>query len=59
MVDNREIMRLVSLKYSQRMIESSAGSSRHTINAVLTAAKNAGIAWPHTENVRWNIIGIC
>ena len=41
MVDYREILRLISLKYSQRMIESSAGSSRHTINAVLTAAKNA------------------
>jgi transposase len=51
MVDYREILRLDSLKYSQRMIESSAGSSRHTINAVLTAAKNAGIAWPLDENV--------
>lgn len=51
MVDYREILRLASLKYSQRMIESSAGSSRHTINAVLTAAKNAGITWPLDENV--------
>ncbi len=51
MVDYREILRLASLKYSQRMIESSAGSSRHTINAVLTAAKNTGIEWPLDENV--------
>ena len=51
MVDYREILRLASFKYSQRMIESSAGSSRHTINAVLTAAKNAGIAWPLDEHV--------
>ena len=51
MVDYREILRLASLKYSQLMIESSAGSSRHTINAVLTAAKNAEITWPLNENV--------
>ena len=31
MVDYREILRLASLKYSQRMIESSAGSSRHAM----------------------------
>lgn len=51
MVDYREILILASLKYSQWMIESSAGCSSHTINAVMTAAKNSGIAWPLTENV--------
>lgn len=51
MVDYREILRLASLRHSQRTIASSVGSSRHTINAVLTAAANSGIEWPLDEDV--------
>ena len=51
MVDYREILRLASLKHSQRTIASSVGSSRHTINAVLAAAADSGIEWPLDEDV--------
>lgn len=46
MVNYREILRLCSLGYSQRQIEASIHSSRHTISYVLNAAKSAGILWP-------------
>lgn len=51
MVDYREILRLTSLKYSQRSIESCVGSSRHTIRAVQEAAKTAGVKWPECESM--------
>lgn len=46
MVDYREILRLHHEGYSQRQIERSVGSSRHTITQVLSTAEALGVAWP-------------
>lgn len=49
MVNYREILRLQSLGYSQRKIEASVGSSRHTINEVLLIAEQQNLKWPDCE----------
>ncbi len=46
MIDYREILRLKSLEYSKRSIESSIGCSRHTIRNVLNAADAIELEWP-------------
>ena len=45
MTNYREILRLSSLQYSQRTIESMAHCSRHTVRDVLQAAKEQGMSW--------------
>ena len=47
MTNYREILRLSSLQYSQRTIESMAHCSRHTVRDVLQAAKEKGMSWPY------------
>lgn len=44
MTNYREIVRLSSLQYSQRTIESMAHCSRHTVRDVLQAAKEKGMS---------------
>lgn len=51
MVDYREILRLASLKHSQRTIASIVGSSRNTVNAVLAAAETSGVEWPQVGEI--------
>ena len=51
MTNYREILRLNSLQYSQRIIESMAHCSRHTVRDVLQAAKEQGISWPLPADV--------
>lgn len=51
MTNYREILRLSSLQYSQRTIESMAHCSRHTVRDVLQAAKEQGISWPLSDDV--------
>ena len=51
MVNYREILRLQSLGYSQRKIEASVGSSRHTINEVLIIAEQQNLKWPDCETM--------
>lgn len=52
MVDYREILRLSSdPENSQRRIELTLHSSRHSIREVQAAAKKAGIKWPLDESV--------
>ena len=52
MVDYLEILRLSSdPKNSQRCITSIVHCSRHTIRAVLEAAKKAGLSWPLDDTV--------
>lgn len=52
MVDYVEILRLSSdPKNSQRCIASIVHCSRHTIRAVLEAAKKAGLSWPLDDTV--------
>ena len=51
MVNYLEILRLSSLGYSQRTIESTAHCSRHTARSVLQAAQASGIAWPLGKDV--------
>ena len=51
MTNYREILRLNSLQYSQRTIESMAHCSRHTVRDVLQAAKKQGIFWPLPADV--------
>ena len=46
-----EILRLDSLNYSQRTIESTVHCSRHTIRSVLQAAKENQIAWPLDDDI--------
>ena len=46
-----EILRLDSLNYSQRTIESTAHCSRHTVRSVLQAAKEKQITWPLEEGI--------
>lgn len=51
MVDYKEILRLSDQGYSQRQIETSVGSSRHTISEVLETANTKGIKWPIEDDV--------
>ena len=51
MTDYREILRLSSLQYSQRTIESMVHCSRHTVRDVLQAAKGYSISWPLADDV--------
>lgn len=52
MTNYREILRLSSLQYSQRTIESMAHCSRHTVRDVLQAAKEQGIYTPTFSSAR-------
>ena len=51
MTNDRDILRLSSLQYSQRTIESMAHCSRHTVRDVLRAAKEQGISWPLPDDI--------
>ena len=51
MINYREILRLHSLGYSQRRIESSVRSSHQTVKSVLEKAKAQGISWPLEDDV--------
>ena len=51
MANYREILRLVSLKHSQREIAASLKCSRNTIGEVLNAAAQKGITWPLDNDV--------
>ena len=51
MVNYREILRLNSLKYTQRQIAASVHSSRNTISEVLHLAEENGLNWPLDESV--------
>lgn len=46
MVNYREILRLSSLKYTQRQIAASVHSSRNTVSDVIKLASEAGLSWP-------------
>lgn len=46
MVDYREILRLNSLKYTQRQIAASVHSSRNTISEVIKRAAENNLCWP-------------
>lgn len=51
MVNYREILRLKSLKYSQREIASSVHSSRNTVKEVVDLATALKIEWPLDPDV--------
>ena len=51
MTNYREILRLSSLQYSQRTIESMAHCSRHTVRDVLRAASERGVSWPFPDDI--------
>lgn len=51
MVNYREILRLNSLKYTQRQIATSVHSSRNTISEVVRLAEEKGLNWPLDDNV--------
>jgi hypothetical protein len=51
MVNYREILRLISLGYSQRQIAASSRSSRNTVKDVLEAAQKAEIQWPLDDSI--------
>lgn len=51
MVNYREILRLDSLRYSQRQIAASIPCARDTISAVCKLAKKHGLAWPLPEEL--------
>ena len=51
MVNYREILRLHSLKYSQRDIASSVHSSRNTVSEVIALANALGISWPLADDI--------
>lgn len=51
MVNYREILRLNSLKYTQRQIAASVHSSRNTIREVLHLADEIGLDWPLDDSV--------
>ena len=51
MINYREILRLGTLKYSQRTIEAMVRCSRHTVREVLQSAKVCGISWPLSDDV--------
>ncbi|WP_367568207.1 IS21 family transposase [Lacrimispora sp.] len=50
MVNYREILRLNSLKYTQRQIAASVHSSRNTVSDVIKLASEAGIDWPLNDS---------
>ena len=52
MVNNREILRLHALGYSQRSIESSVRSSHQKVKEVLDRAEKMHIEWPLDEDMR-------
>ena len=45
MVDYREILRLNSLKYTQRQIAASVHSSRNTLSEVIKLAAENNLCW--------------
>lgn len=51
MVDYREILRLSSLKYSQREIALATKSSRNTVSDILRVASEKGVFWPLDSDV--------
>ena len=51
MVDYREILRLNSLKHSQRSIALATRSSRNTVSEILQAASEKSISWPLDNDV--------
>ena len=51
MTNYREILRLSSLQYSQRTIESMAHCSRHTVRDVLQAASERGVSCPLPDDI--------
>lgn len=51
MINYREILRLHSLGYSQRRIESSVRSSHQTVKSVLEKAKAQGKSWPLEDDI--------
>lgn len=51
MVDYREILRLLSLKYNYTQIAAAVHSSRHTVRDVSSLAKEKGICWPLGEEL--------
>ena len=46
MTKYREILRLKSLRFSERNIARICGASRNTVKKVLDRAAEVGIAWP-------------
>lgn len=46
-----EILRLDSLNYSQRTIETTAHCSRHTVRSILQTAKEKQITWPLDDGI--------
>ena len=51
MTDYREILRLDSLKHSQRSIAQAAGCSRNTVEKVLRTARDKGVQWPVEDDI--------
>ena len=51
MVDYREILRLLSLKYNYTRIAEAVHSSRHTIRDVAKLSAEKGISWPLKEEL--------
>ena len=51
MVDYREILRLNSLKYTQRQIAASVHSSRNTISEVIKLAAENNLCWPLNDQL--------
>lgn len=51
MINYQEILRLNSLKYTQRQIVASVHSSRNTISEVLHLAGESGLNWPLDDSV--------
>ena len=51
MIDYREILRLDSLRESQRSIALKVQSSRNTVAEVIAVAKAAGVSWPLDADV--------
>lgn len=51
MVDYREILRLISLKYNNTQIAGALHSSRNTIREVRKLADEKGISWPFNEKL--------
>ena len=58
MVDYREVLRLNSLKHSQRDIALAVKSSRNTVRNILDAAKRKGVSWPLDNDVSNQELGM-
>lgn len=60
MVNYREILRLNSLKYTQRQIAASVHSSRNTISDVIKLASDNGVSWPledtYTNEILYSLL---